>query len=67
MGLFQAVSDWNTARQEKRLDLMKEKDLCPECHGRGFNIPISEFYLSSDYYECPGCSGSGRYFDRTGK
>ncbi|SER96389.1 hypothetical protein [Salipaludibacillus aurantiacus] len=63
MGLFQAISNWNANRQEKLLNQMKEQGMCPDCHGKGFNIPVSEFYISPDYFECEGCDGSGSYND----
>ncbi|PYZ93418.1 methionine aminopeptidase [Salipaludibacillus keqinensis] len=63
MGLFQAIAQWNTARQEKLLNEMKERGDCPDCYGRGFTIPTSEYYISPDHFECPSCNGSGRYVD----
>ncbi|WP_280769191.1 methionine aminopeptidase [Salipaludibacillus daqingensis] len=63
MRLFQAIAQWQEERQEKHLQNMKEQGLCPDCQGKGFNIPVSEFYISPSHYNCPGCNGSGSYQD----
>ncbi|WP_027725538.1 hypothetical protein [Tuberibacillus calidus] len=61
MGLFQAISNWQTERYQRHVSRMQALDKCPDCRGRGFiNV------LSFDYampYECPGCNGSGSYSD----
>jgi len=65
VGLFQAITQWQEQRQERQIQSMQEKGLCPDCNGKGFNIPISEFYITPSYYDCPGCNGSGNYTDWT--
>ncbi|MGX2958144.1 methionine aminopeptidase [Peribacillus sp. JNUCC 23] len=63
MGLFQTISAWNTARQEKHIALMQDKGLCPDCRGRGFSSYAPYDYSYTNVYDCLGCNGSGSYVD----
>ena len=63
MGLFQTISAWNTARQEKHIALMQDKGLCPDCRGRGFSSYAPYEYSYTNVYDCSGCNGSGSYVD----
>lgn len=63
MGLFKAISDWNTARYDRHVSNMEEKGLCPDCRGKGFNAYAPNEYYYSNVYECSGCNGSGSFTD----
>ncbi|ERI07488.1 hypothetical protein HMPREF0083_04432 [Aneurinibacillus aneurinilyticus ATCC 12856] len=63
VGFFNAISEWKTARYEKKIAEMKEQGKCPDCRGRGFNpVMLPEFYYMNNY-DCPGCNGSGLFSD----
>jgi DnaJ-class molecular chaperone len=58
-----ALSEWKTARYEKKISEMRSQGICPDCHGKGFHsLPLNEF-LYTDVYDCPGCNGSGLFSD----
>lgn len=63
MGLMNAISEWNSIRQERKIEMMREQGLCPECKGRGVHVPISDYQFSYMYYDCGGCEGSGKFTD----
>jgi hypothetical protein len=63
MGLFSAISAWNTARYEKHVSNMAAQGLCPDCRGKGFNAYVPNEYYYSNVYDCPGCNGSGNFSD----
>jgi DnaJ-class molecular chaperone len=63
MGLLNSLLQWQETRHEKKMMKMKDEGLCPACHGKGYNLPISEFYISPDYFHCDACAGSGTYTD----
>ncbi|SDZ55847.1 hypothetical protein SAMN05421736_11728 [Evansella caseinilytica] len=66
MGLFSAISDWKTARYEKKVAIAKAEGKCPDCNGRGFHTIANEYMYAASYYDCPGCEGSGSYDDWAG-
>jgi len=61
MGLFNYLSDWTTNLNEKRIAQAETLGHCPECKGRGFQIPIVNEYTYFESYECPGCNGKGSF------
>lgn len=64
MGLFSAITEWNEARQQKRISEAESQGKCPNCKGSGLYYPygLHEFYYST-LNECYGCNGSGLYSD----
>ncbi|UTR15300.1 methionine aminopeptidase [Salipaludibacillus sp. LMS25] len=63
MNLLNVLSQWQEVRHEKRMAKMKDEGACPACYGKGYNMPISEFYISPNYFHCEACEGSGAYAD----
>ena len=61
MGLFNYLSDWRTNLNEKRIAQAETLGHCPECKGRGFQIPTVNEYTYFESYECPGCNGKGSF------
>ncbi|WP_096199829.1 methionine aminopeptidase [Bacillus sp. FJAT-45350] len=63
MGLLNAFLDWQSAKHEKKLEKMKEQNLCPVCNGRGYYLPEHNgyTYIPSFDYQCYGCDGNGSY------
>jgi DnaJ-class molecular chaperone len=61
MGLFSYLSDWKTNLYEKRMAQAENLGHCPDCNGRGFQIPIVNEYSYSESYECLGCNGKGTF------
>ncbi|WP_018660294.1 hypothetical protein [Heyndrickxia acidiproducens] len=61
MGLFSAISSWQTARQEKFVANMHKKNKCPDCYGRGFIAPAGYEYAYP--FDCTSCNGSGTFSD----
>lgn len=54
MGFF---SNWQMAKMAK----YEEKNLCPDCKGRGIHyFAGSEFYFGEPI-QCSGCNGTGLY------
>ncbi|MGO4886670.1 methionine aminopeptidase [Anaerobacillus sp. MEB173] len=65
MGLMNMFSDWRATNYEKKIERMREKGVCPDCNGNGYNyVMINEFaYMNVTDYDCPGCNGSGLFSD----
>jgi DnaJ-class molecular chaperone len=62
MGLFNAISVWKQANDEKRISKMESQGTCPDCHGRGFSPLFSEFVDFTAYVDdCHSCNGSGLF------
>lgn len=61
VGIINAWNDWMNARYEKRVSRMEAKGLCPDCSGRGFNTYGNEYYFGPQFFNCPGCDGTGSF------
>jgi DnaJ-class molecular chaperone len=61
MGLFHYLSDWKNNLYEKRVAQAESMGNCPECNGKGFQMPILNEYYFSDVFDCSGCNGTGTY------
>lgn len=61
MNLFQSISDWKAAKNEKHRVKMESLGKCPDCHGKGFIPAYVEVY--SPIFNCSSCNGSGMYED----
>ena len=59
MGLFNYLSDWKTNLYEKKIAQAESLGQCPDCHGKGFQIPFANEYYYPDTLECLGCNGKG--------
>ena len=46
---------------EKRIAQAEALGHCPECNGKGFQIPIVNEYFYPESYECPSCNGTGAF------
>ncbi|MGJ9385522.1 hypothetical protein [Salipaludibacillus sp. CF4.18] len=63
LGLLNSISQWNNERNERKIEVMREQGLCPECRGRGVHVPMGYYDFSVSYYECASCEGSGKFSD----
>ena len=63
MGLLNSMSDWFSARHEKRMQEMENLGRCPICNGKGFSSFSMYEYYYSEPIECSGCYGSGMFTD----
>ncbi|WP_071393716.1 hypothetical protein [Bacillus tuaregi] len=61
MGLFSYLSDWKASLYEKRISEAQSLGHCPDCNGKGFQIPIVNEYCYPESYECHGCNGTGSF------
>lgn len=63
MGIFDAWKAWRQAQREKRVARAREKGICPDCHGHGYNIMMfnDAVYVEPDDLYCPSCNGSGSF------
>lgn len=63
LGIFNQVTSWMAAQNERRKAEMEAKGICPDCYGKGYNIYALNEFTYSNLYDCPGCNGSGQYSD----
>ncbi len=63
MGLFSYLSDLKTNLYDKRIAQAESLGHCPDCNGKGFQIPIVNEYTYYDFFECPSCNGKGSFSD----
>lgn len=63
MGLLNRFSQWQNDRYQKRVAEMQSKGLCPDCRGSGLSMLALNEFLHTNFYDCPGCNGSGLYSD----
>ncbi|MFA9560562.1 methionine aminopeptidase [Evansella sp. AB-rgal1] len=63
MGLLNILSEWNKEQYNKRVDEMKVKSHCPDCHGHGHHMVSNTFFYVVSDRTCKGCKGSGQYDD----
>ena len=70
MGIFTWWSRKKIRKTDSQLDRDTEKDVCPECGGKGCTINDNHYVADNDYeyndYErqyssCKRCHGTGRY------
>ncbi|WP_338449250.1 methionine aminopeptidase [Niallia oryzisoli] len=61
MGLFSYLSDWKSSLYEKKVAEAQSLGHCPDCNGKGFQIPIVNEYSYPESYDCPGCNGTGSF------
>ena len=61
LGLFNFLSDWKTNLYEKRIAEAESLGHCPDCRGKGFQMPLANEYYLADTYDCPGCNGNGTF------
>lgn len=61
LGLFNYLSDWKSNLYEKKIAQAESLGQCPECRGKGFQMPLANEYFYADTYDCPGCNGTGTF------
>jgi DnaJ-class molecular chaperone len=61
MGLFNYFSDLKSNYNEKKVAQAEALGHCPDCNGKGFQIPVVNEYFYPDSYDCPSCNGTGHY------
>jgi DnaJ-class molecular chaperone len=61
MGLFNYFSDLKSNFNEKKIAQAEALGHCPECNGKGFQIPVVNEYFYPDSFDCPSCNGTGHY------
>lgn len=70
MGIFTWWRRKKTCKTDSQLSRDSEKDVCPECGGRGCTINDNHYIVDTGYeyndYErrysiCKSCHGTGRY------
>lgn len=59
------ISEWNTARNEKRININRDKGTCPDCSGKGFDPMIYSggTFIDPNFVYCPSCNGTGSFSD----
>ena len=61
MGLFNYFSDLKSNYNEKKVAQAEALGHCPDCNGKGFQIPVVNEYFYPESYDCPSCNGTGHY------
>lgn len=61
MGLFHYLSDWKNNLYEKKIAQAENLGCCPECSGKGFQIPFVNEFSMPEIYECIECNGTGTF------
>jgi DnaJ-class molecular chaperone len=64
MGLLNAISQWNMANYEKKIERNRLQGTCPDCNGKGFHPWVLHDHIGMGSYQslsCHGCDGSGLF------
>lgn len=61
MGFFQSLSNWKSSLNEKKIAQAQSLGNCPDCNGKGFQIPVINEYFYPESLDCPSCNGSGSF------
>jgi DnaJ-class molecular chaperone len=61
MGLFHYLSEWKSNLSEKRMAEAHSLGHCPECNGKGFQMPFATEYYMPEVYDCLDCNGTGTF------
>lgn len=61
MGLFSYFSGLKSSLYEKKIAQAESMGNCPDCNGKGFQIPMINEYFYHDSLDCPSCNGTGSF------